>query len=458
MSLLLGIDLGTSYFKVGLFSTDGALRGLGRVPVATHQPAPGRCELPVGEFWGLLRSGLATALAAAQAGVDTIAGVSYASQANSFLLLDADDQPLTPLVLWPDTRAGEPAAELRRFSASAEFGRRIGFTGLTAQHAAVKAGWWRQHAPAAWTPARRLLTISDYLVYALTGERVGDAGTAALLGLYDLTSGAWWPPALDAGGIAAAWLARPLPPGTVCGRTSAAAGARLGLPAGIPFAVGGLDHHIAAVGAGLGRLADVSTSAGTVLAALALTATAQPQAGCVHGPHLAGNGHYRLAFDPQGAGCLEAYQRAHAPDRDLASLLALAEASAHAPEPSGGQPALAPRAGGGRGAGPALAMDDARHAAALRAIVVDMCRRQRALVTLATGGRPVRGIVATGGATRSAYVLRSMAAGIGAPVIRSRCPEPASLGAAILAAVAAGLHADHTSAAAAMVHGDPVNG
>jgi len=33
MRLLLGLDLGTSYFKVGLFSPEGELRGLGRVRV-----------------------------------------------------------------------------------------------------------------------------------------------------------------------------------------------------------------------------------------------------------------------------------------------------------------------------------------------------------------------------------------------------------------------------------------
>ena len=42
----------------------------------------------------------------------------------------------------------------------------------------------------------------------------------------------------------------------------------LNLPAGIPFAVGALDHHAAALGSGMGDLADASLSIGTVLAAL----------------------------------------------------------------------------------------------------------------------------------------------------------------------------------------------
>ena len=84
MRLLLGLDLGTSYFKVGLFSPDGALRGLGRVRVVTDTPVPGYVELPVERFVYLLRSGLDEALRAAGAHASDITGVSYSSQASTF--------------------------------------------------------------------------------------------------------------------------------------------------------------------------------------------------------------------------------------------------------------------------------------------------------------------------------------------------------------------------------------
>ena len=56
MALLLGIDLGTSYFKAALFDERGSLRGLGRVAVDLAKPAPGRFELTVPRFWELLRA------------------------------------------------------------------------------------------------------------------------------------------------------------------------------------------------------------------------------------------------------------------------------------------------------------------------------------------------------------------------------------------------------------------
>jgi hypothetical protein len=50
MALLLGIDLGTSYIKAGLFDRAGRLHGLGRVAVGMKEPAPGRKELPLPEL------------------------------------------------------------------------------------------------------------------------------------------------------------------------------------------------------------------------------------------------------------------------------------------------------------------------------------------------------------------------------------------------------------------------
>jgi xylulokinase len=186
MTLLLGIDLGTSYFKVGLFDPAGALRGLGRVRVEAHSPAPGRRELPVETFWILLRRGLSEALAQAGAKAGDIAGVSYSSQATTFLLLDRADAPLTPLILWTDTRGGPVEANLEAFARSEAFGRAVGHAGLMAESAVPKLRWFMRHAPHVWTQAARILTVSDYFTFALTGERAGDASTAAFLGLYHL--------------------------------------------------------------------------------------------------------------------------------------------------------------------------------------------------------------------------------------------------------------------------------
>lgn len=248
MALLLGIDFGTSYFKVGLFEPTGALRGLGRVAVGKDSSAPGRSEVPVERFWHLLRTGLAEALVQAGADAGAITGVSYSSQANTFLLLDRADVPLTPLVVWDDRRAHPLDPAVAAWGGSEAFRRTAGFSGLAAEFAPAKWRWFQQQEPATWARVVRVMTLSDYFTFALTGEAAGDASTAALTGMHATAAGGWWPEAMEFFDVSPAALSRPLPPGTRCGQTVGRARELLGLPAGVPFAVGGLDHYMAAIG------------------------------------------------------------------------------------------------------------------------------------------------------------------------------------------------------------------
>lgn len=436
MALLLGIDLGTSYFKVGLFDETGALKGLGRIAVEPATPAPGRFELSVDAFWDRLRRGLAEALRQAGGSTGEIAGVSYSSQANTFVLLDDHDAPLTPLVLWTDQRGGAVDPDMARFAETETFGRTVGLVGISGGFAVGKLRWFAANQPDVWRRTRRIMTISDYFTFALTGERVGDASTAAFLGLYDLTERRWWSDALRTFQVDADTLSTPLPPGTPCGRTDARATARLGLPAGIPFAVGGLDHHVAALGSGLGRFADMSISTGTVLAAMALVDRVVPSRGCYHGPHFGGSGFFRLAFDPLGAGQLEDYQRRFAPGHSIEQLIALA-----ARVPAGSKPAA--QLGGVR--------TDHDHGVSMRHLLESIAATHRVLGARVAGANQVNRIVATGGGARSGVWLQIKADILGVPIVTPTCPELACLGAAALAGVAAGKFKDIAEASDGMV-------
>jgi xylulokinase len=421
MALLLGIDLGTSYFKVGLFSPDGELRGLGRAPAGTEQPAPDRAELPVAVFWERLRRALDQALEHAGADAGEIAGLSYSSQANTFVLLDAGGTELTPLIVWNDRRAHPVDADLAAFGDSPEHGPATGMCGMVPERAPVKGRWLARHEPEVWSRARRFLTISDYLTYRLTGEAAGDASTAVLTGLYHLATRGWWPEALAAFGLQAGMLATPRPPGTPCGRTTEAARTLLGLTPGIPFAVGALDHHAAALGSGLGETADASLSTGTVLAAMVLVSEVDPTPGCIHGPHTDGIRFYRLAFDPDGAGRLEAYQQRHAPDLTIKELL---------------------RQAGQRTPG---------HGREVRALLENIASTHHELLRRVAGATAVKRLTATGGGARSPLWLQITADTIGLPVAAVDSPERACLGAAMFAAAACGMWPDIETAARRML-------
>lgn len=430
MRLFLGIDLGTSYFKVGVFDALGEARGLARMAVEPSVRALGQAELPVDTFWQLLSAGVASALAKAGASATQVAGVSYSSQANSFVLLDANDQPLTPLVIWTDERASGTDSTLEAFSNTPAFGAATGFTGMNHLWAAAKWRWFQQQRAPLWRQTRHIMTMSDYFTFALTGERVGDAGTASLLGLYELATGDWWQPVLERIEVDRSQLSEPLRPGTPAGRTVACSRLLLGLPPGIPVAVGGIDHQVAALGSGLGRLADVSISTGTVLAAMALVDKPVAWPGCYHGPHFGPGEFYRLAFNAAGAGGLETLQKRYFPDHTVGTMI---EACYRVKGADGS------RAGGN----PAKQQ--------VRDLLLSIARTHQRLIGQVSNPARLRKVVATGGGARSAIWLQMKADCFGLPVIIPASAERACLGAAMLAGVAAGEFSNIITAAAAMV-------
>jgi sugar (pentulose or hexulose) kinase len=102
--LVLGIDLGTSRFKAGLFEPSGKLAGEGGADLTMDAHHALR-ERSVTDFWHLLSGSVRQSLEQAHADENDVEALVYTSQANTFLLQDKECRPMTPLILWPDRLA-----------------------------------------------------------------------------------------------------------------------------------------------------------------------------------------------------------------------------------------------------------------------------------------------------------------------------------------------------------------
>lgn len=435
MEYVLGIDLGTSYFKLGLFDREGTLCGLGRVPIEKDE-GEGRCELPIARFWESLRCGLEQALEEADAMPSDIVALAYSSQANTFLLLDRNNEPLTPLILWPDVRVEniDPAVKAlwKRddFLATTGMGLEID-PGL----AVAKIKWFQEQQPELWAKTARIMALSDYLTFSLTGKPVGDAGTASLLGLLDVQQCYWRDDTLDLLGIFPQQLSDPLRPATVAGSVIPEGTRTLGMPAGIPFVVGGLDHHMAAIGAGVGTIAPASVSFGTVLACLKYSETFAPFEGGCTGVGTEDGSFYQLAFDASGASVLEWYQKTYASDLTLQELDRLAEA---VPAGCDGLVAL-PSANQYPGLEGFTGRSERHgHGPFFRAIMESVSNSLLELVKHLFDGQLPEKMVATGGGAKSDLWLQINADKLGTTFVTTSSPDTACMGAAMIAAKEAG--------------------
>lgn len=292
------------------------------------------------------------------------------------------------------------------------------------------------------------MMISDYLTFTLTNQAAGDLGTVSLLGLLDLQRKTWWDAATELLDLSPSLLSAPVPPGTQVGLVERDGAQQLGLPTGIQFVAGSLDHHVAAIGGGMGQVADFSESIGTVLACLHYTRGYHPKANCCMGPGLCGYDYYQLACDDNGAAALEWYQKEHARSMSIRDLDRLAESIEVGSEGLIARP-RADRYGGLEGFRNISPAHRPGHFA--RALMESTAATLHGLVeTLYGEGRPER-IVATGGGARSDAWLQIKADLLGVEFVRTRCHEPACIGAALLASVAAGWFDDLEQASSAWI-------
>ncbi len=451
MDLLLGLDFGTSSFKFGLFDAAGEPVGSARVAVEKDGGAGGKSELPVERFWEALGRGIAAALAEAGASPAAIRAISYGSQCNTFLLLDGAQRPLTPLILWSDLRAAPLEEELRRFLERDEVLEQTGARLPTPELATAKLRWIQRRQPDLWRRAWAVRTLPEYFVESLTGEPAGDEGTASLLGLWSIPERQWWEEALEFLELDSRLLGSPFPAGTLIGSVVADASEMIGLPEGIPLVIGGMDHHLAALGAGAGRLAPVSVSLGTALAAVRRSNAYRPRAGICVGPGF-GEGFHEMAFSGFGAEAIEAWRRRYAADISIGELNARATG---VPAGAAGLRAALNGPGSVEPVGFSGSAPDQHVGHSLKALYEASALDLAGLLARLCGERP-EALVATGGGARSDPWLEIIAALLACPVIRPAAREPVCLGAAMLAARAIGWCGDLDEAAARMVRAERV--
>jgi xylulokinase len=150
---LIGIDLGTTALKAGLFELDGTLLQTVEVAYPIDRPRPDWAEQDPADWLAALEQALATL-----GGADAI---GICSQVNTHVFVDGDGRALRPAIVWQDQRTG----------GSSLVGR---------------AEWVKREEPDVWEATRWILSPKDFATLRLCGlhEPVTDAFTS-----FDLVDG-----------------------------------------------------------------------------------------------------------------------------------------------------------------------------------------------------------------------------------------------------------------------------
>jgi xylulokinase len=260
---MIGIDVGSQSVKAVLVDDQGIALADASASCDTSYPASGWAEQdPAGWERALARCVREVRLKAG-IGRNDVTMLALACQVDGLVALGRDLRPLRPAIIWLDRRAVQQSARLRDAVGESVLVSRTGLN-PDASHTAPKAMWLRDEEPHNYRAARWLAPVGGYLNGWLTGEVVHDHANASSTLLYDLNSRHWCDELVARAGLDAARLPAIRPACEVIGPLRPQAAEALELSTRCQVAVGTGDDHGAALGAGAvtpGIVVDVTGTA-----------------------------------------------------------------------------------------------------------------------------------------------------------------------------------------------------
>ncbi len=256
----LGIDIGTTHCKAGLFASDGTALAVATRPTPYEESGGGYADIDPEGLWQAVLLALKEILPGDVG--RSVAAIGIASMAETGLLLDIHSgKPRTPLIPWFDTRAKEQVgASMGQITPLERFQR----TGLhpSFKYSLPKILWLREQEreitrDALW------LSASDYIAYRLTGKCGTDYTLAARTYGFRIDTKMWDREILKGLDLEPSLFPTAYPSGHAVG--TVVRGDKLGLNLGqaVPVAVSGHDHSCAALAVGATEPGIVYDSMGT---------------------------------------------------------------------------------------------------------------------------------------------------------------------------------------------------
>ncbi len=261
---LLGIDFGTGGVRVGIFDPEGAPVAFESAEFETRYPRSGWAEQDPDEWWSSLIE--ASRGAMEESGIDPaeIAGIGVDATSSTVVAMDENDRHLRPALLWMDIRASDQAVRIQETGNPAL--KYNGYGPVSAEWGLPKAMWLKEKEPETYENARHICDCGDWLIHRLTGEWAASINMASSKFYYDRDEGGFPESLYEAVGIEDLLDKYPqnvLDPGTAVGELRREVAEELGLKAGTPVAEGAIDAYAGALGLGVvepGKLALITGS------------------------------------------------------------------------------------------------------------------------------------------------------------------------------------------------------
>jgi D-ribulokinase len=265
----IGVDVGTSSARAGVFDEAGTLLSTARHPIAVWRDAGDVVEQSSSDIWAACAAAVRAAMAEAALGPEAVRGIGFDATC-SLVVLDRAAQPLTVstsgdnsrnVIVWMDHRA---TAEARSVNDTRDGVLRYVGGSISPEMEIPKILWLKRHLPASYGAAGHFFDLADFLSFRATGSSVRSVCTVTCKWNFLAHERRWsdsYFERIGLGDLVSDKYARIgteiVVPGAPLGRgLTADAASELGLRAGTPVAASLIDAHAGGIGTIGGRIAD----------------------------------------------------------------------------------------------------------------------------------------------------------------------------------------------------------
>ncbi len=170
----IGIDVGTSSARAGVFDETGTLLATARNPITVWHEAGSVVEQSSSEIWTACAASVRAAMAEAAIPPSAVKGIGFDATC-SLVVLDAAGDPLTVsasgndqrnVIVWMDHRA---VAEARLVNETQDDVLYVGGT-ISPEMEIPKLLWLNRHLPATFRSAGHFFDLADYLSFRASGS------------------------------------------------------------------------------------------------------------------------------------------------------------------------------------------------------------------------------------------------------------------------------------------------
>lgn len=269
----IGVDVGTTSTRAGVFDEAGTLLASARHPIRIWHEAGDIVEQSSEDIWDACKTSVRAAMAEAAIARDSVGGIGFDATC-SLVVLNRQGEPLTVsasgdaqrnVIVWMDHRA---TAEARLINETEDAVLRYVGGSISPEMEMPKLLWLKRHLRGSFDAAGHFFDLADYLTWRATGSLQRSTCTVTCKWNYLAHDGGWSAQFFERIGLSdfvnekyARIGTEIVAPGTRLGAglTSTAA-AELGLSPGIPVGASLIDAHAGGIGAIGGRDGSGGTS------------------------------------------------------------------------------------------------------------------------------------------------------------------------------------------------------